>query len=74
METCFVIEVKTRRSDEHGPPERAIGDDKRAHLRRVARTYARKTDTAWEKVRCDVVTVVLTGRPRLQLVRNAFNI
>ncbi len=72
--TLVVIEVKSRRSDEHAPPERAIGEDKRAHLRRVARAYARKTDTPWEKVRSDVVTVVLTGRPRLQLVRNAFNI
>ena len=72
--TLVVIEVKSRRSDEHGPPERAIGDDKRAHLRRVARAYARKTDTPWEKVRCDVVTVVLTAQPRLQLVCNAFSI
>ena len=72
--TLVVVEVKSRHSDEHGPPERAIGDDKRAHLRRVARSYARKTDTPWEKVRCDVVTVVLTGRPALQLVRNAFSI
>ncbi len=72
--TLVVVEVKSRQSDEHGPPERAIGDDKRSHLRRVARAYARKTDTPWEQVRCDVVTVVLTGRPRLQLVRNAFSI
>lgn len=72
--TLVVIEVKSRQSDEHGPPERAIGDDKRAHLRRVARAYARKTETPWERVRCDVVTVVLTIRPRLQLVRNAFSI
>jgi putative endonuclease len=72
--TLVVVEVKSRQSEEHGPPERAIGEDKRAHLRRVARAYARKTDTPWEKVRCDVVTVVLTGRPTLQLVRNAFSI
>ena len=57
-----IVEVKTRHSDEHGPPDRAIGD--KAHTcARVARAYARKTDTPWEQVRCDVVTVVLTGRP-----------
>jgi putative endonuclease len=72
--TLVVIEVKSRHSDQHGPPERAIGGDKRAHLRRVARAYARKTETPWVNVRCDVVTVVLTSRPRLQLVRNAFSI
>ena len=72
--TLVVVEVKSRRSDQHGPPERAVGEEKRAHLRRVARAYARKTDTPWESVRCDVVTVVLGAPPRLQLVRNAFSI
>jgi putative endonuclease len=73
-DTLVIVEVKARHSDEFGPPERAIGDDKRAHLRRVARAYARKTDTPWERVRCDVVTVILSGRPQLQLVRGAFRI
>ncbi len=73
-DTLVIVEVKARHSDEFGPPERAIGDDKRAHIRRVARAYARRTDTPWEHVRCDVVTVVLTGRPQLQLVRDAFRI
>ncbi len=70
----MIVEVKARQSDEFGPPDRAVGDDKRAHLRRLARAYARKTDTPWERVRCDVVTVVFAGGLRLQLVRNAFNI
>jgi putative endonuclease len=73
-DTLVIVEVKARHSDEYGPPERAVGEEKRVHLRRVARAYARKTDTPWERVRCDVVTVVLSGRPRLQLVRNAFSI
>src|SRR4029079_3359457 len=54
-DTLVIVEVKDRKTDELQPPERAIGDDKRAHLRRVARAYARKTDTPWERVRCDVV-------------------
>jgi putative endonuclease len=73
-DTLVIVEVKARHSDEFGPPERAIGDDKRAHLRRVARAYARKTDTPWERVRCDVVTVILSAHPQLQLVRGAFRI
>lgn len=73
-DTLVIVEVKARASEEFGPPDRAVGDDKRAHLRRVARAYARKTDVSWERVRCDVVTVVLAGRPKLQLVRNAFSI
>ncbi len=73
-ETLVIVEVKSRQSDEFGPPERAIGDDKRTHLRRVARAYARKTDTPLDRVRCDVVTVILSARPQLQLVRGAFRI
>jgi putative endonuclease len=68
-DTLVIVEVKSRSSSEHGPPERAIGEDKRAHLRRVARAYARKTDTPWERVRCDIVTVVLSDSPKLELFR-----
>jgi putative endonuclease len=70
-ETLVFVEVKCRASSEFGPPERAIGADKRAHLLRVAREYARKTDTPWERVRFDVVTVMLTELPQLRLRRNA---
>ena len=73
-ETLVIIEVKSRQNEDFGPPERAIDEEKQAHIRRVARAYARKTDTPWERVRCDVVTVVIDPQPRLQLVRNAFNI
>src|SRR5580704_5040063 len=37
------VEVKSRETSEYGPPERAIGEEKRAHLKRVAREYTRKT-------------------------------
>jgi putative endonuclease len=70
-DTLVVVEVKTRRSDQFGPPDRAVGEDKIAHLRRVARAYARKTDTPWGRVRVDIVTVVLDSPPQLQLLRNA---
>ena len=73
-DTLVIVEVKARQSDEFGPPERAIGDDKRTHFRRVARAYARKTGTPWERVRCDVVTVIMSAPPQLQLVRAAFRI
>ncbi len=65
------VEVKSRRSDEHGPPERAVGEEKRVHLRRVAREYARKSGTPWERVRFDLVTVVFSDPPELRLIRNA---
>jgi putative endonuclease len=68
------VEVKSRRTDEFGPPERAIGDRKRAHLLRVAREYTRKTELPWERVRFDVVTVILSQPPQIELMRDAFRL
>jgi putative endonuclease len=68
-ENLVIVEVKSRRGEEHGPPERAVGEEKRAHLRRVAREYARITGTPWERVRFDLVTVVFTEPPKLELFR-----
>src|SRR5262249_34880488 len=39
------VEVKTGRSAEFGPPDRAVGEEKRSHMLRAAREYARKTNT-----------------------------
>jgi putative endonuclease len=71
-EELVVIEVKTRRSGEYGPPDRAVGEEKRMHLRRVAREYARKSNTPWERVRFDVVSVILAKRPEIEWLRGAF--
>src|SRR5579863_6314521 len=50
-ETLVVVEVKTRETGAYGPPERAIGEEKFRHMLRVAREYAAKTETPWERVR-----------------------
>lgn len=70
-ETLVFVEVKSRKSDQHGPPERAIDDRKRQHLKRIAREYTRKTETPWEHVRFDLVTVVFSDPPRIELLRGA---
>jgi putative endonuclease len=67
------VEVKSRHSIDFGPPDRAVGDRKRAHLLRVARHYTRKTQTPWEQVRFDVVTVILSRPPRIELIRGSDN-
>src|SRR5437868_12217185 len=48
-----IVEVKTRETEDYGPPERAIDEEKAQALRRVARQYARKSDTPESQVRCD---------------------
>jgi len=69
-DTLVFIEVKSRGTAEFGPPERAIGEEKRTHLLRIAREYTRKTGTPWERIRFDVVSVVLTSPPSIELYRD----
>ena len=70
-EELVIVEVKTRETEDFGPPERAIDPEKERHMARVARAFARKADVEWARVRCDVVTVVLTEPPRIELFRRA---
>ena len=71
-EDLVIVEVKTRGSGEYGAPERAVNPEKQRHLIRVAREYARKTETPWEQVRFDVVSIVMGEPPAITLVRGAF--
>ena len=71
-EDLVIVEVKTRESTEYGPPERAVNPEKQRHLIRVAREYARKTDTPWELVRFDVVSIVMGEPPAITLLRGVF--
>jgi putative endonuclease len=68
-EDVIIVEVKTRQTGQYGPPERAVDSGKLRHLRRVAREYARKAGVPDERVRIDVVTVVLTKPPEIALYR-----
>jgi putative endonuclease len=71
-EDLVMVEVKTRESAQHGPPDRAVGPDKQRHLVRVAREYTRSNDISWASVRFDVVTVVMRPHPEITLFRGAF--
>ena len=64
-----IVEVKSRDTGDFGPPERAIGEEKRHRLLRLAREYALRAAVPWERVRFDVVTVVLTNPPEITLFR-----
>jgi putative endonuclease len=64
-----IVEVKTRQTDDYGPPDRAIGPEKLRHILRVAREYARRTETPLGRVRIDAVTVVLRSPPEIALFR-----
>jgi putative endonuclease len=69
-----IVEVKTRQTAAYGPPDRAIDSGKLRHLMRVAREYARKTDIALDRIRIDVVAVVLTKPPEIVLYRSVLRL
>lgn len=66
------IEVKTRRSADYGPPERAIGAQKRSKLLRAARVYVAGCRISWDRVRFDVVGIVLTPDLHIDHAVDAF--
>lgn len=72
--TLVLVEVKSRTGREAGPPERNVDKDKLRQMVRAGRDYARRTGTAWERVRVDVVSVVVDGRPVIRHLRNAFRV
>jgi putative endonuclease len=73
-DTLAFIEVKCRRSREHGAPERNVDADKERALVSAARHYARQAGVPWERVRIDVVSVVLGDPPRLSHWRDAIRV
>jgi putative endonuclease len=66
------IEVKTRGSEEFGPPESAVDAEKRGRLQRAARDYLRRADIPWRDARFDIVSIVLENPPRIEWLRDAF--
>jgi putative endonuclease len=72
--TLVFVEVKTRSSEEFGTPDRAVDAEKEAFLGRAARDYARRAGVPAGQMRFDLVSVVLSRPPRLELLRDAFNL
>jgi putative endonuclease len=71
-EKLVFVEVKTRYTADFGEPERAVDREKQLHLARAARDYARRANVAWQQVRFDVVSVVLSPR-RVEWLQDAFH-
>jgi putative endonuclease len=66
------VEVKTRASQEFGPPESAVDAEKRKRVQRAARDYVRRAEIAWRDTRFDIVSIVLDDPPRIVWLRDAF--
>ncbi len=69
------IEVRTRRSELAGSPERTIRDGKRRFLRRAAREFMRHRRLGSFTPRFDVAAVIwpIDGQPMVRYHKNAFS-
>ena len=71
-ETLVIVEVKTRKSDDYGEPDIAVGRDKQRMLIYAADAYVRYRNLDVE-VRFDVVSIVITDHgQRIEHIEDAF--
>lgn len=70
--TLVFVEVKSRTSTESGAPERNAGPAKEEAMQRVCRQFATRAGVPWERVRFDLVSVLLTNPPRIEHRKDAF--
>lgn len=73
-ERLVFAEVKSRKSDEFGAPDRAIGREKQSSMIRAAREYARHAEVGWDRVRFDVVNVVFSTPPAVTHFRDVLSL
>jgi putative endonuclease len=67
------IEVKTRAAETFGRPEDAVDSAKRRHLIRAAKDYIRRAGVDHNRMRFDIVSVILKGKePEVRLLKGAF--
>ena len=71
-ERLVFVEVKTRSSAEHSAPERNVDAEKERHIIRAARAFATRAGVDWDKVRFDIVSVVMTTPPTISHFEDAF--
>jgi putative endonuclease len=53
-----IAEVKTRASDRFGVPASAVGFVKQRKLRRLAAAWLAATETRYDEVRFDIVSII----------------
>ena len=70
--TLVFVEVKTRATGEFGPPDRAVDHEKQGYLIRAGRDYARRAGVEWDRVRFDILGVVLASPPSIEWQQDAF--
>ena len=70
--TLVFVEVKARASTEFGTPDRAVDQEKQRYLAHAARDYARRAGVEWKDVRFDIVGIILSKKPQIEWLQDAF--
>lgn len=73
--TVVFVEVKTRRSDQHGLPAEAVDERKQERISRVALQFVRRNHLEPYRKRFDVISVIWPAanrRPSIEHIRAAF--
>lgn len=73
-DTLTFIEVKTRYSDRWGLPSEAISQTKQRQISKAAIMFLKENGFLDKKARFDVVSVVWEDNPKLELIKNAFEL
>ena len=73
--TISFVEVKTRQSENYGPPELAVTKEKRRRIIRTALNYLKKNHIEDIECRFDVVSILFKendNKPDIELFESAF--
>ena len=72
--TLVFVEVKTRSTDLFGPPHAAVTLAKQERIIRGAKEWLRMLDDPRISYRFDIIEVVMKPVPRINCIRNAFEV
>ncbi|MFC1712891.1 YraN family protein [Candidatus Poribacteria bacterium] len=75
--TIIFVEVKTRRTQEFGPPQNAITAAKRSQISKVALFYIREKKLVDQSCRFDVIGITFSPesrKPEIEHIENAFQL
>lgn len=74
-DTLVFVEVKTRRSNQFGPPQLAVNLSKQTKLSKVALNFLKENKIEDVKARFDVVAIELNpNQNKIELIKDAFEL
>ncbi len=75
--TIVFVEVRTRQTEEFGPPQYSITAAKRNQISRVALCYIREKNLVGQSCRFDAIAITFSPgsrRPEIEHIENAFEL